>query len=67
MEGKRVIISLPRGKRRHKLKLKSGKFDFIRTEEELTTAILVFPAINHNLELQLQRGSVPIHYKNGKK
>lgn len=52
-EGKRVVTSLPREKTRQELRLKSGKFDFIRVEE-LTTAILVSPAINHNLELQLQ-------------
>lgn len=44
-----MLTSLPRGKR-----LKSGKFDLIRMEEELTTAILVSPALNHNLKLQLQ-------------
>lgn len=49
-----MITSLPGGKRRHELRLKSGKFDFIRMEKELTTAILVSPAINHDLELQLQ-------------
>lgn len=47
------MTSLPGEKTRQELRLKSGKFDFIILEE-LTTAILVSPATNHNLELQLQ-------------
>ena len=51
-----MTTSLPGGKRRHELRLKSGKCDFIRMEE-LTNAILVSLAVSHNLGLQLTEGS----------